>query len=105
MKVFDRRGGRADAHRVDVVSRESVDSLFRETVAAHKRVDHAFNNAGISIAGDFRDLEPVHWQCVLEVNLWGLGGRRRFLWQGPRARSSVAFRPIGTSSSLRRTGG
>jgi short-subunit dehydrogenase len=31
-----------------------------------------FNNAGISVAGDARDLRLEHWRRVIDIDLWGV---------------------------------
>lgn len=66
------RGGRADARGVDVTNSEAVEALVAEVVAAHGRIDYMFNNAGIVIAGEERDVTLDDWRRVLGVNLWGV---------------------------------
>lgn len=65
-------GGRAEGRALDVVQAEAVIALVRDTATAHGRLDFMFNNAGIAIGGDYRDLELEHWRRVIEVNLWGV---------------------------------
>jgi len=65
-------GGRATASHVDVTEAAQVASLVEMTVATHGRLDLMFNNAGISVAGDARDLTIEHWRRVLNVNLMGV---------------------------------
>jgi short-subunit dehydrogenase len=31
-----------------------------------------FNNAGIALGGEVRDMGPEHWRRVLDINLWGV---------------------------------
>ncbi len=64
--------GRAEARRVDVADEQDVRRLVEETAAAHGRLDYLFNNAGIAIGGDARDLTPAHWRHVLDVDLHGV---------------------------------
>jgi len=66
----DRR--RAWARRVDVADEQDVRRLVEETAAAHGRLDYLFNNAGIAIGGDARDLTPAQWRRVLDVDLYGV---------------------------------
>jgi NAD(P)-dependent dehydrogenase (short-subunit alcohol dehydrogenase family) len=66
------RGGQAVAHEVDVADADSVDRLVQHTAAAHQRIDYLFNNAGIAITADARDLGLEHWQRVIAVNLLGV---------------------------------
>jgi NAD(P)-dependent dehydrogenase (short-subunit alcohol dehydrogenase family) len=57
--------------RVDVVSKEDVDTLFRTAKETYGSVDIAFNNAGISPPEDdsILDTDLDAWRRVQEVNL------------------------------------
>jgi NAD(P)-dependent dehydrogenase (short-subunit alcohol dehydrogenase family) len=57
--------------RVDVVSKEDVDALFRTAKETYGCVDIAFNNAGISPPEDdsILDTDLDAWRRVQEVNL------------------------------------
>jgi NAD(P)-dependent dehydrogenase (short-subunit alcohol dehydrogenase family) len=66
------RGGQAAAYQVDVADAHSVKELVQHTVAAHRRLDYLFNNAGIAVTADTRDLRLEHWQQVIAVNLMGV---------------------------------
>jgi NAD(P)-dependent dehydrogenase (short-subunit alcohol dehydrogenase family) len=61
----------AQVARVDVTDAESVRWLLQGTAAELGRVDYFFNNAGISIPGEIRDLSLAQWRRVIEVNLFG----------------------------------
>jgi NAD(P)-dependent dehydrogenase (short-subunit alcohol dehydrogenase family) len=65
-------GGRASAAHVDVTQAADVQRLVDETVSRHNRLDLMFNNAGVTICGEVRDLELSHWKRMLDVNLWGV---------------------------------
>jgi NAD(P)-dependent dehydrogenase (short-subunit alcohol dehydrogenase family) len=67
-----RDGGSADARQVDVCDAAAVQTLVAEAVASHGRLDYMFNNAGIVIGGDARDLSLEDWRRVLQVDLWGV---------------------------------
>jgi len=58
-------------HRVDVTSKEQVDSLFQAAKDTYGSVDIAFNNAGISPPedGSILDTDLDAWRRVQEVNL------------------------------------
>ena len=70
--AITQNGGRAHAVHVDVSNEEEVRQLINETVAEYGRLDYLFNNAGIAIGGDARDLTLEQWRRVLEVNLYGV---------------------------------
>jgi NAD(P)-dependent dehydrogenase (short-subunit alcohol dehydrogenase family) len=65
-------GGRATASTLDVAKEQDVRRLVEETASAHGRLDYLFNNAGIAIGGDARDLTLDHWRRVLDVDLYGV---------------------------------
>jgi NAD(P)-dependent dehydrogenase (short-subunit alcohol dehydrogenase family) len=65
-------GGQAAAARVDVSRETDVTSLVEQTAADCGRLDYLFNNAGIAIGGDARDLTLDHWRRVLDVDLYGV---------------------------------
>ena len=62
----------ASAERLDVSDAEAVAALVRGTVERHGRLDLMFNNAGISITGDARDLSIAQWRRVIDINLMGV---------------------------------
>jgi len=65
-------GGRAQARRVDVSDEQDVRCVVEEVAASYGRLDYLFNNAGIAIGGDARDLTPDQWKHVLDVDLDGV---------------------------------
>ncbi|HMK63388.1 MAG TPA: SDR family oxidoreductase [Acidimicrobiales bacterium] len=67
-----RAGLNADARQVDVTRESEVRSLVEDTVSTHGRLDYLFNNAGIAIGGDVRDLTVEQWRRVLDVDLYGV---------------------------------
>jgi NAD(P)-dependent dehydrogenase (short-subunit alcohol dehydrogenase family) len=58
-------GGLATASTIDVSREQDVVSLVEETAATYGRLDYQFNNAGIAIGGDARDLTTDHWRCAV----------------------------------------
>jgi NAD(P)-dependent dehydrogenase (short-subunit alcohol dehydrogenase family) len=65
-------GGLAEARTLDVSHEPGVRRLVTETAARYGRLDYMFNNAGIAIGGDTRDLTVEHWRQVLDVDLYGV---------------------------------
>ena len=65
-------GGQASAYTVDVSREPDVRHLVERIAATHGRLDYLFNNAGIVIEGDARDLTVDHWRRVLDVDLYGV---------------------------------
>jgi len=66
------RGGRAQAEQVDVTSEADVVGLVERMIETHGRLDYMFNNAGVGVLGEARDLETEHWRPSIDVNLWGV---------------------------------
>ena len=65
-------GGDASAAEVDVASAASVQSLISRAVIEHGRIDYMFNNAGIAVGGELRDLPLEYWRRIIDVNLLGV---------------------------------
>ena len=65
-------GGQAEARTVDVAREQDVKCLVQDIAAAYGHLDYLFNNAGIAIGGDARDLTLDDWQRVLDVDLYGV---------------------------------
>ncbi|UCD70791.1 MAG: SDR family NAD(P)-dependent oxidoreductase [Syntrophobacterales bacterium] len=66
------RGGRAHAAHLDISQAGDVQKLVVDTASKHGRLDYMFNNAGIAIGGEMRDMGLEHWRRILDVNLWGV---------------------------------
>ncbi|MEX2482167.1 MAG: SDR family oxidoreductase [Gammaproteobacteria bacterium] len=67
-----RLGQRVSAAHLDVTDAAAVQALVDETVSRHGRLDLMFNNAGVAVSGEVRDLNLEHWRRVIDVNLLGV---------------------------------
>ena len=65
-------GGQARGAHLDVSRAEDVQKLVEDIASEHGRLDFMFNNAGIALCGEVRDMDLEHWQRILDVNLWGV---------------------------------
>jgi NAD(P)-dependent dehydrogenase (short-subunit alcohol dehydrogenase family) len=65
-------GGRAQARTVDVTRMQDVQKVVEDAAADHGRLDYLFNNAGVTLCGEVRDLSLNHWRRMIDVNLWGV---------------------------------
>jgi len=57
---------------LDVVDNERFRELLEETAQKHASLDYLFNNAGIAIFGETRDMQRHQWQRIVDINLWGV---------------------------------
>ena len=67
-----RHGGTARAAHLDVTSEEDTKKLIAQTAGEHGRLDYMFNNAGIAIQGEVRDMKKEHWDRIININLLGV---------------------------------
>jgi NAD(P)-dependent dehydrogenase (short-subunit alcohol dehydrogenase family) len=65
-------GGVACGVHLDVTHEEDVRKLVEKTAAQEGHLDFMFNNAGICVAGEIRDMDLEQWQRLVDVNLWGV---------------------------------
>ena len=65
-------GGQARAVKVDVTKQSEVAALVEGVAHRHGRLDYMFNNAGITVGGEFRDTTLEHWQTALDVDFWSV---------------------------------
>ena len=66
------RGGAATATELDVRDPHRFRKVVQSTKAETGRLDYLFNNAGIGVAAETRDLETADWDDVIDVNLRGV---------------------------------
>jgi NAD(P)-dependent dehydrogenase (short-subunit alcohol dehydrogenase family) len=64
--------GEATAETVDVRDPEALSAVVQRTARAHGRLDLLFNNAGVSMPGEVQELQPGHWQRVIDIDLYGV---------------------------------
>lgn len=65
-------GEQARAVTLDVRRADDVERAVRDVVARDARLDLMFNNAGVGLLGEVRDLVLDDWRRVLDTNLWGV---------------------------------
>lgn len=72
MAVANKLGANAQALTLDVRDAEGIKALVSEIIEAHGRIDFLFNNAGIGVGGDMHDLDVVHFDRIIDVNIRGV---------------------------------
>jgi NADP-dependent 3-hydroxy acid dehydrogenase YdfG len=64
-------GENVETRVLDVTDRAAFRAAVAEVHEAHGRLDYLFNNAGIGVGGETRDLRDEDWDQVIDVNLGG----------------------------------
>ena len=65
-------GGKAEAFKLDVTKKNDVEKVVERTAKKYGRLDFIFNNAGIAIIGEVRDMTPDLWGKIININLMGV---------------------------------
>jgi NAD(P)-dependent dehydrogenase (short-subunit alcohol dehydrogenase family) len=65
-------GGKSCAIQMDVARPDHVAENIDRIVARYGHLDYVFNNAGILLLGEVRDMELEHWRRLIDVNLLGV---------------------------------
>ena len=65
-------GGQAISVHLDVSQSGDVTDFVNKTANDYGRIDYIFNNAGVSVVGEVRDMNIEHWQKVIGINLMGV---------------------------------
>ena len=71
-ELIKAEGGTADASQLDVSDYEEVKKWIDDTFQSRGRVDYLFNNAGIVVGAQAKDMSIDDWRDVLSVNLNGV---------------------------------
>lgn len=65
-------GGRAEAHALDVVSRDAMQAFVNDAAARHGRIDAIVNNAGVMPLSPLRARQFDEWDRMIDVNIRGV---------------------------------
>lgn len=65
-------GGRAEAECVDVSKLADMERLIHGARGRYGRLDYIFNNAGIGMLADLRDMSFTDWDRIIGINLYGV---------------------------------
>lgn len=71
-EAINARAGHAAAAAVDVTNADQVQWLIDDAAARYGRIDYLFNNAGIALLAEARDMTVSDWQRLLAVNVHGV---------------------------------
>jgi len=71
-EVIRKKGGKAEALRIDVRNFAEVEGVVKDTFNRCGRLDYMFNNAGIGVAGDTHLHIAESWHRIIEINIKGV---------------------------------
>jgi NAD(P)-dependent dehydrogenase (short-subunit alcohol dehydrogenase family) len=69
---IQKAGRDAKAFSLDVSDFDAVNNLVNEIAADYGHIDYMFNNAGIGVGGEVRDVSIEDWRNVIDINLYGV---------------------------------
>jgi len=69
---LSKEGYRVRAEILDVVDYDRLLRVVTRAAQEHGQLDFVFNNAGIGIVGEVRDMTIDHWRRALDTNLMGV---------------------------------
>ena len=72
VSVIIQSGKNAIARKLDVSQLSDFEEVITDIVKEHGRIDMIFNNAGIGITGELRDISTDQWKKVLDINFYGV---------------------------------
>jgi len=69
---IEKAGGKVTAQVLDVTDWDAVKAMVDGAAEEGGKLDYIFNNAGIVVIGESRDVTVDDWKAVLDVNLNGV---------------------------------
>jgi len=70
--AITKNGGTAAFVRADVAKDADLQKVLEFILSAHGRLDVAFNNAGVEIAGPLHAVTEEHYRRTFDINVWGV---------------------------------
>ena len=72
VKLAKDAGGEASFLQADVAKEADIARLVNETVDRYGRLDIAFNNAGVEMAGPITEITEDDYRKLFDINVWGV---------------------------------
>lgn len=70
--AVEKFGGKVSKHVVNVADKSEMERFAAEVSAAHSRVTHLVNNAGVGLLGTFEQISLDDFEWLMSVNFWGV---------------------------------
>jgi len=65
-------GGNAIAVKTKITNTEMIENMVQKTIENFNRIDILVNNAATNHPALFKDINPKHWDTIIDTNLRGL---------------------------------
>jgi len=65
-------GERLQIEELNVTDRTACESVIQSVAHQHGRLDFMFNNAGICIFGEVKNMAPEQWDRIIDINIRGV---------------------------------
>jgi NAD(P)-dependent dehydrogenase (short-subunit alcohol dehydrogenase family) len=64
--------GQVISKKLDITQLVDIENVIKETVTQYGRLDLIFNNAGIAVSGEIRDISANDWKKIIDINFFGV---------------------------------
>src|ERR1700761_1649555 len=64
--------GNIVTQKLDVTQLADFENVINWISSTYGRLDIIFNNAGIALSGELRDISPAQWKKIVDINLLGV---------------------------------
>lgn len=81
-------GGSGEYHSLDVTDLNAWQQLAADVLERHNGLDYLFNNAGIGVGGEVKNMSAEDWQQIVDVNIHGVINGVQAFYPGMVARRS-----------------
>jgi NAD(P)-dependent dehydrogenase (short-subunit alcohol dehydrogenase family) len=79
-EAVEKLGVKVSKHIVNVADKAEMQKFAADVLAAHGRVTHLVNNAGVGLLGTFEQISLEDFEWLMSINFWGvIYGTRFFL--------------------------
>jgi short-subunit dehydrogenase len=75
---IEKLGVKVSEHIVNVADKDEMQKFAGDVLAAHGRVTHLVNNAGVGLLGTFEQISLEDFEWLMSINFWGVVYGTRF---------------------------
>lgn len=77
-EAIEKLGVKVSKHIVNVADKAEMQKFAEDVLAAHGRVTHLVNNAGVGLLGTFEQISLEDFEWLMSINFWGVVYGTRF---------------------------